>query len=285
MESGMQLRKARNTCHPYVRFVVDPRPTEATAASFAAFILEVTAPLEHGDATTLRHLLAYIMRLRERMHCCSSCFVLAGVYVRRFLQRSSAAAGHGDDVVLERRHCILLLPELQRLSLIALVVAAKYLDDVFHTNSHYAKVGGLSVAELNALEQRFLTVVQYKLYVNEQDFAAQLRTHNTVLVNVSPLLMPENVPVRRRPATDHLSKTSLEPYDQSRRLRLQAPRSSSQTPAAATDAGCQQHLSPVAERPWSSKLVHFVGVPVAAVMAAAERASNVTFPVKLKAKA
>lgn len=37
--------------------------------------------------------------------------------------------------------------------------------DVFCTNAHYAKVGGIKVQELNALEREFLKVTQWNLCV------------------------------------------------------------------------------------------------------------------------
>jgi len=38
--------------------------------------------------------------------------------------------------------------------------------DVFCTNSHYAKVGGININELNALEMEFLKVTQWDLCVS-----------------------------------------------------------------------------------------------------------------------
>jgi hypothetical protein len=38
--------------------------------------------------------------------------------------------------------------------------------DVFCTNAHYAKVGGIKVQELNALEREFLRVTQWALCVS-----------------------------------------------------------------------------------------------------------------------
>jgi hypothetical protein len=38
--------------------------------------------------------------------------------------------------------------------------------DVFCTNSHYAKVGGINIKELNALEMEFLKVTQWDLCVS-----------------------------------------------------------------------------------------------------------------------
>ena len=54
---------------------------------------------------------------------------------------------------------------LHRLVLAAFVVASKYCDDVFETNSYYARVGGISVAEINNLEIEFLSRLHFDLFV------------------------------------------------------------------------------------------------------------------------
>ncbi|CAE8625639.1 unnamed protein product, partial [Polarella glacialis] len=48
--------------------------------------------------------------------------------------------------------------------------AAKFQDDVFFTNAHYAKIGGLRVDELNALERRFCQLLDWRLFVKPGEF-------------------------------------------------------------------------------------------------------------------
>ena len=36
------------------------------------------------------------------------------------------------------------------------VTAAKFIDDIFYTNKHYAKIAGVPLAEFNILEKYFL---------------------------------------------------------------------------------------------------------------------------------
>lgn len=52
---------------------------------------------------------------------------------------------------------------VHRFLITAAMVGSKGLCDTFCTNSHYAKVGGLSRAELNLLEVEFLVRVDYKI--------------------------------------------------------------------------------------------------------------------------
>jgi hypothetical protein len=45
------------------------------------------------------------------------------------------------------------------------MVAAKYVDDFFYKNDYYAKVGGISRAEINTLELELLQTLNYHLHV------------------------------------------------------------------------------------------------------------------------
>lgn len=52
---------------------------------------------------------------------------------------------------------------VHRFLITAAAVASKGLCDMFCTNTHYAKVGGITVMELNLLEVEFLTRVSYRI--------------------------------------------------------------------------------------------------------------------------
>jgi len=52
---------------------------------------------------------------------------------------------------------------VHRFLITTVTVASKGLCDAFCTNTHYAKVGGLGVAELNMLELEFLKKVDWKI--------------------------------------------------------------------------------------------------------------------------
>ncbi|KAI8057191.1 cyclin-domain-containing protein [Syncephalis plumigaleata] len=51
----------------------------------------------------------------------------------------------------------------------AVTVSAKTLCDVYCTNAHYAKVGGVSCAELNALELALLRMIDWRLYCRREE--------------------------------------------------------------------------------------------------------------------
>ena len=46
------------------------------------------------------------------------------------------------------------------------MVAAKYADDFFYKNEYYAKVGGITKTEINALEVEILNNLNYHMHVD-----------------------------------------------------------------------------------------------------------------------
>ncbi|KAF9345271.1 hypothetical protein BGX26_003342 [Mortierella sp. AD094] len=54
---------------------------------------------------------------------------------------------------------------IHRLLITCLMVAAKFTSDLFYSNARYAKVGGLSLPELNQLELEFLFTTKFELNV------------------------------------------------------------------------------------------------------------------------
>ncbi|KYK58080.1 putative PCL7-cyclin like protein interacting with Pho85p [Drechmeria coniospora] len=61
---------------------------------------------------------------------------------------------------------------IHRLIISGVTCASKFFSDVFYTNSRYAKVGGLPLAELNHLEIQFLILNDFRLAVPVEDLEA-----------------------------------------------------------------------------------------------------------------
>ncbi|OIW34236.1 cyclin-domain-containing protein [Coniochaeta ligniaria NRRL 30616] len=61
---------------------------------------------------------------------------------------------------------------IHRLIIAGVTCASKFFSDVFYTNSRYAKVGGLPLAELNHLELQFLLLNDFRLAVPVEDLEA-----------------------------------------------------------------------------------------------------------------
>ncbi|KAI9897877.1 hypothetical protein N3K66_007733 [Trichothecium roseum] len=61
---------------------------------------------------------------------------------------------------------------IHRLIIAGVTCSSKFFSDVFYTNSRYAKVGGLPLAELNHLELQFLVLNDFRLSIPVEDLEA-----------------------------------------------------------------------------------------------------------------
>ena len=108
----------------------------------------------------------YVARVFRYCGCSSSAYVVALIYLVRLLRREREASRRDEG-----RNPVLLTGECaHRLFMTSVVVAAKYLDDVYFSNEHYAKIAGLPLAELNALEIDFLFRIGFELRVNPYEY-------------------------------------------------------------------------------------------------------------------
>lgn len=110
-------------------------------------------------------------RLQTYFLCSNECFLLAMIYVDRIVV--------GGEVSLSPYN-------VHRLVLIALMTATKFFDDVYFSNSFYARVGGLSNKEINVLEGYFLRILKYHLFVSTQEFQAYHR--HILALSKSPII-------------------------------------------------------------------------------------------------
>ncbi len=49
------------------------------------------------------------------------------------------------------------------------MLAVKFYEDEVHKNNYYAQVAGISCEELLNLEKEFLEILNFKLFINEQE--------------------------------------------------------------------------------------------------------------------
>ncbi|KAJ8509659.1 hypothetical protein OPV22_000093 [Ensete ventricosum] len=103
----------------------------------------------------------YLERLWRYTGCSSSCFVVGFVYIDRAAHRHPAS-----PVVSLNVH---------RLVLTSLLIASKVLDDKHHNNAFFAKVGGVSNADLNRMELELLFLLDFGLVVSSPVFESYCR--------------------------------------------------------------------------------------------------------------
>ncbi|XVF06105.1 hypothetical protein REPUB_Repub06bG0019400 [Reevesia pubescens] len=109
----------------------------------------------HGSKAPALSIGQYIKRIFKYSKCSNSCFVVAIIYIDRFLQRMDA---------------YLTSFNVHRLLITSVMVAAKFMDDQCNNNAYYAKVGGVSTEEMNGLEMKFLFSLDFRLHVTTDVF-------------------------------------------------------------------------------------------------------------------
>lgn len=58
---------------------------------------------------------------------------------------------------------VLLL--MSRLAMVGLLLAVKSQEDTYYNNTYYARIGGVTVNEINSLEQEFIIQIDYGLFI------------------------------------------------------------------------------------------------------------------------
>ena len=101
---------------------------------------------------------AYVARIARFAGCSPACYVVAYIYLDRLLQRARRFALAVDSY------------SVHRLLITTVLAAVKFMDDVCYNNAYFAKVGGISLVEMNYLEVDFLFGVGFDLNVTPETF-------------------------------------------------------------------------------------------------------------------
>ncbi|KAL5794029.1 hypothetical protein ACOSP7_002623 [Xanthoceras sorbifolium] len=124
----------------------------------------------HGVRAPSISIAKYLERLYKYTNCSPSCFVVGYVYIDRLSHR------HPDSLVVSLN--------VHRLLVTCVMVASKMMDDVHYNNAFYARVGGVSNAELNKLELEVLFLLDFGVTVSSRVFESYcLHLEKEMLVN------------------------------------------------------------------------------------------------------
>lgn len=102
---------------------------------------------------------SFLARIYSHIPLSDATFIMSLVYIDRLAERDS------QMVVTSLSWAKLLIT--------GVMLASKYLDDeedIHYNNAFYAKVGGLSVKELDMLEMLFLRSLDWRLFVTEAEY-------------------------------------------------------------------------------------------------------------------
>ncbi|CAA3005370.1 cyclin-U4-1-like [Olea europaea subsp. europaea] len=110
----------------------------------------------HGLTRPAISVYGYLQRIFKYAYCSPSCYITAYIYLDRFAKKQPLLPINSFNV--------------HRLLITSVLVSAKFMDDIFYNNAYYAKVGGISTAEMNLLEVDFLFGLGFQLNVTPQTF-------------------------------------------------------------------------------------------------------------------
>ncbi|KAJ1034629.1 hypothetical protein NDA18_001485 [Ustilago nuda] len=131
----------------------------------------------HSRATPNITLSAYLRRIAKYTSIEKCCLLILLVYIDRVCERLDGFTISGLTV--------------HRFICAAILCASKALCDAFNTNEHYAKVGGISLQEINLLEKEFLHIIDWRLIcsgaVLQHYYASLVRSHSDYLLAEPPV--------------------------------------------------------------------------------------------------
>ncbi|GER50843.1 cyclin family protein [Striga asiatica] len=115
----------------------------------------------HGLTRPAISIQGYLERIFKYANCSPSCYIVAYIYLDRFTQKQLSMPINSFNV--------------HRLLIASVLISAKFMDDIYYNNAYYAKVGGISTAEMNLLEVDFLFGMSFQLNVSTSTFHHYLR--------------------------------------------------------------------------------------------------------------
>eukprot|EP00928_Gymnodinium_smaydae_P054402 TRINITY_DN3817_c0_g2_i3.p1 TRINITY_DN3817_c0_g2~~TRINITY_DN3817_c0_g2_i3.p1 ORF type:complete len:871 (+),score=123.32 TRINITY_DN3817_c0_g2_i3:39-2615(+) len=110
----------------------------------------------HSQAKPPGTFLDYMKRLYQYFQCTDECFIIALAYIDRI--------GRASPELMVSTF------SFHRLMLTSLMLAVKYHDDVYYSNRYYAKVGGVTLQEMNRLEAAFLTRLSFSMHITADHY-------------------------------------------------------------------------------------------------------------------
>lgn len=117
-----------------------------------SFESNIACPIKASD---------YMNRIVQYTMCSACCIIVAVVYLERL-----------KKVVGPRTRVYLHSYNIQRLFAVAVMLAAKYLDDLHFDNKHWAEVAGIQLHELNRLELEMLFELCFDLGISRKEYDA-----------------------------------------------------------------------------------------------------------------
>jgi len=124
--------------------------------------VEAPLPPTHPQYKTFCHdpkqdMNEYIPQLLARADCPNECVPVAMLYLHR---------------ILSRPNTLLTSNNVHRLFVVCMMLASKWLEDATLRTRDWARISGFPEAMLVRMEREFLRILQFDLYVNDEEYLA-----------------------------------------------------------------------------------------------------------------
>ncbi|EGC28342.1 hypothetical protein DICPUDRAFT_93345 [Dictyostelium purpureum] len=146
----------------------------------------------------------YIARIIKYSPCSKECFIIILMYIDRLIQK---------------RNFIVNSYNIHRILITCVLVAAKYLDDIFYNNQFYSQVGGVSVKEINTMEIDLLKLLSFDVSARVNEYTVYFEHFKSyceklqLTLNFQPNTkgLPEPIPLELHMTTTSNKNNNLSP--------------------------------------------------------------------------
>ena len=112
----------------------------------------------------------YLLRIKTYSQLEDTTLIISLILIDRFVQQSNISLNYNN---------------IHRILFTAVLLSIKYNEDNIFTNNYYAEIAGVSVKELFNLENDFLSLVNFNLYIDPTLFAQYNLYLNNIITKYS----------------------------------------------------------------------------------------------------
>ena len=112
-------------------------------------------PVLFSEKTPKISLYDYISRIQKYSFCEKNTLILSLIYIDRFCELSNINLTNNN---------------IHRIFFISNLIAIKYNEDSIYSNKYYSEIAGISFEELNLMENYFLKLIDFNLFVSKDEF-------------------------------------------------------------------------------------------------------------------
>ena len=107
----------------------------------------------------------YLKRIQTYSYIEKSTLIISLIYIDRICQIS---------------HLTLTYNNIHRILFAAIIIAIKYNEDSFYDNKYYSEIAGVGLKELNIMENTFVEMCHFKLYIADEIFEKYYKYLNSL---------------------------------------------------------------------------------------------------------